>query len=153
MSDDKITVSVNEFKNWLEGVLDMMPKDWVPDAEQWGKVRNKIDQLDDSPVIEVVPVVEPVPAKVKLDAAAVPQAPAAIQKNPRPAGPNIDMEQKVKLPDPPEQPARRKHVQVQKTRPAKVIDAGDGKTVIDTGTVHKMGEIDTSDGNYKTSFL
>lgn len=39
------SVSVSEFKHWLSGVEDMQAADWVPDAIQWKKIREKIKWL------------------------------------------------------------------------------------------------------------
>lgn len=38
-------VTINEFKAWLEGITAFQPEDWVPNADQWGKIREKIDNL------------------------------------------------------------------------------------------------------------
>jgi hypothetical protein len=146
---EKTTVSVNEFKNWLDGVLDFQPEGWSPNAEQWEKIKNKIDQLEDT-VVER----QPAPAApAQQQPRANPNQQPVAQKKPRPEGPltNLDMDETVKLPDKPIQ--RKRHVHTQKTSDPKVVDSGNGRKVIDTGTVHKMGEIDTSDGNYESSFI
>jgi hypothetical protein len=38
--------SHRDFLNWLEGVKDMQPEDWVPDADQWKRIQEKIDLVD-----------------------------------------------------------------------------------------------------------
>ncbi len=43
-SKDKI--SLEQFRSWLQGVEDMQPDDWIPNAEQWKRIREKIDQVD-----------------------------------------------------------------------------------------------------------
>ena len=35
------------FKAWLSGVEEMQGPDWTPTAEQWKKIRNKIDEIED----------------------------------------------------------------------------------------------------------
>lgn len=40
-------ISVKEFKMWLQGVEEMQTEDWIPDARQWVKIREKIDQIAD----------------------------------------------------------------------------------------------------------
>lgn len=50
--DQSITVS--ELKQWLSGVEDMQPADWIPNAEQWKKIRAKIAQLSEE-VDEIAP--------------------------------------------------------------------------------------------------
>jgi len=46
-------LSVKEFKMWLSGVEEMQGADWSPDANQWAKIRAKIEQLNE--VVEVPP--------------------------------------------------------------------------------------------------
>jgi hypothetical protein len=40
-----MSITVAEFKQWLCGVEEMQSDDWHPSAEQWIKIRNKIEQL------------------------------------------------------------------------------------------------------------
>jgi len=35
-------ITLAEFRAWLEGVEELQPKGWVPDATQWKLIRNKI---------------------------------------------------------------------------------------------------------------
>lgn len=39
------TIDIDTFKAWLSGVEDMQGDDWTPSAEQWKKIRSKINQL------------------------------------------------------------------------------------------------------------
>jgi len=48
MSEDK-KISVKEFRHWLEGVEEMQPEDWIPDARQWKRIREKFNEIDDTP--------------------------------------------------------------------------------------------------------
>lgn len=38
-------VTLVEFKAWLEGVEELQPKNWCPDATQWKLIRNKIKNI------------------------------------------------------------------------------------------------------------
>lgn len=46
--------SVKEFKAWLEGITEFQPQDWCPSAEQWSTIKDKIGNLPDEMVKEVV---------------------------------------------------------------------------------------------------
>jgi hypothetical protein len=142
MSEDK-KVSVSEFKNWLDGVLDFQPEDWVPDRGQWEKILNKIKQLDEN---------TSQPAR----AAPVPAAPKG-PRNPRPVPPlnvgKAEMDATVELPDIVPERQNRQVVTVQQNGPPKIVDAGDGGAkIIDTGQIHKTGNINTRDGNYTSDW-
>lgn len=140
--DEKNTVSVNEFKNWLSGVLDFQPDDWVPDHGQWNKILSKINQLEEH-------VVPPVPEVAPVVSAPQPKAASPVNRNPRPVGP-LDQQAKVPLP---EAPPKEKHVVVKQTSQPQVIQGEDGGRIINTGKVHEMGIIDTSDKEYSSSFV
>jgi len=43
VADD--TIDIDTFKAWLSGVEDMQGDDWTPSAEQWKKIRSKINLL------------------------------------------------------------------------------------------------------------
>ena len=60
MSDEK-KISMKEFRMWLQGVEEMQADDWVPDARQWQRIREKIDSVDDGqPVVQTPAVSAPV---------------------------------------------------------------------------------------------
>jgi hypothetical protein len=49
MAQDKTKlISIKEFKMWLQGVEEMQSDGWAPDARQWTRIREKIDQVDDT---------------------------------------------------------------------------------------------------------
>lgn len=138
---DETKVTVSEFKNWLSGVLDFQPDDWVPNAEQWEKIHNKINQLDD----ELIQVKAP-----RVDTGRPNQS---ATRHPRPAGPAVPGMDgpAVQLPEP---PPKEKHVNVKQTSPPKIITGEDGtERVLDTGKVHEMGVIDTREKDYESSFV
>lgn len=39
------TVTLSEFKAWLEGIEELQPKNWSPDKNQWKLIRNKIHSI------------------------------------------------------------------------------------------------------------
>lgn len=41
-------ITVKNFINWLDGVIDMQEDGWVPDSKQWNKILTKIYEIDDS---------------------------------------------------------------------------------------------------------
>lgn len=59
-------IDIETFKAWLQGVEDMQDAGWVPSAEQWKKIRAKINMI----VVEL----EPLPA-YGVQPAYGPQAP------------------------------------------------------------------------------
>lgn len=42
------TISVKEFKMWLQGVEEMQASDWTPDANQWARIRAKLDLIEET---------------------------------------------------------------------------------------------------------
>jgi hypothetical protein len=47
-----MSITVKEFKMWLEGVEEMQADDWCPSKVQWDKIRAKIRDLDDQVVVK-----------------------------------------------------------------------------------------------------
>ncbi len=46
--------SLAEFHAWLEGVEELQPEGWAPNAVQWKLIRNKIDGIKETIVEKVV---------------------------------------------------------------------------------------------------
>jgi hypothetical protein len=46
-------ISLTEFKAWLQGIEEMQPADWAPNAEQWTKIKQKISSIEDEVDVEV----------------------------------------------------------------------------------------------------
>ena len=47
MTDKKTkTITLENFRSWLEGVEEMQEEDWVPSAAQWKTIRKKIDSIE-----------------------------------------------------------------------------------------------------------
>ena len=141
MSDNEKSVSLNEFKSCLSGVLDFQPEGWVPDDGQWTKILDKINQLNDTTSIMAPPVS---PAK-GIESAVSTQPESRKPKNPRPHPPLSN--DKVKLPPLPERKPDQLVVQSQGRQQL----GDDGKT-IDTGKLYKTNVIDTADGTYDSQF-
>lgn len=43
------TVTLSMFKSWLEGVEEMQGDDWTPTSTQWKRIREKIDTIENEP--------------------------------------------------------------------------------------------------------
>ena len=43
-------ITVNDFKMWLSGVEEMQDETWTPNQTQWKRIRQKIDDIDDTPI-------------------------------------------------------------------------------------------------------
>lgn len=43
------TLSLRDFRSWLSGVEEMQDDGWSPSAEQWRRIRVKIDMIKDEP--------------------------------------------------------------------------------------------------------
>jgi hypothetical protein len=47
------TLSLRDFRSWLSGVEEMQDDGWSPSAEQWRRIRVKIDMIKDEPSVGV----------------------------------------------------------------------------------------------------
>jgi hypothetical protein len=57
----KKEISLIEFRAWLEGVEELQPSDWAPDATQWKLIRDKINKVVESttpPPAPEVPIMQ-----------------------------------------------------------------------------------------------
>lgn len=66
-------ITISEFKQWLSGVEDMQPDDWVPDSGQWAKIRAKIECLADDEWVAPSAAAAPMPANPYAPVPFVPQ--------------------------------------------------------------------------------
>ena len=55
---DNTTITIREFRCWLQGVEEMQEEDWVPSKAQWTKIRQKIDTIQDAPSTTTLPAKE-----------------------------------------------------------------------------------------------
>ena len=48
MSEESVTptITLNNFRSWLQGVEDMQEEGWTPSPTQWAKIRSKIDMIE-----------------------------------------------------------------------------------------------------------
>ena len=102
--------SLTEFRAWLEGVEEMQGNDWVPTIEQWKRIREKIDSIEDAPApapapavvnnhVPIVPIVPtPGASGSSFDSIARQPAPAAPMKM-SPNAPVAMGQAQVKTPD------------------------------------------------------
>lgn len=123
--EDKVTlITLDQFRAWLEGVEEMQEDGWTPDVRQWTKIREKIDMIRSQPA---------------------PAQPAPFV--PHPAA-NVPVQQTVPPPSAFDQvttqPAPRAPIQLNPDAP--IANDPTGKVPV------KAPDIDTSDGNYKSSF-
>lgn len=54
MKKQQKEISLVEFRAWLEGIEELVPRGWVPDASQWKLIRNKIDCITETKEKEVI---------------------------------------------------------------------------------------------------
>lgn len=86
------SITIKEFKMWLQGVEEMQEEGWTPSTSQWKRIRDKIDQVSEDQVVvgSTGPVLyrgadnmipRPGPSVV------VPAHPSALEVAPQPRGP------------------------------------------------------------------
>lgn len=80
--------TLDEFKNWLEGLSEFQPDDWVPSNEQWEHIKASIAVIKEPEIIEstVSSIEQPVRAKTyvqpvqsSLDVNHIPMSPGINQ--------------------------------------------------------------------------
>lgn len=133
MSAEKLTVK--EFRMWLCGVEEMQADDWVPSAGQWQKIREKIDLLKDGP-----------------DAPSIDYSANAITAwvPPYPSTPISDINS---LPAVPAGPSTIPNTtSIAPRAPASPVHLA-GPFATDTSSRVQTPNIDSSDGQYKSSFV
>jgi hypothetical protein len=78
MADNKM-ISIREFKMWLQGVEEMQDANWIPNATQWAKIREKINTIADvAPEQPLPPLRLATQPAVPVEAPRVPAGPAVI---------------------------------------------------------------------------
>jgi hypothetical protein len=85
---EKSTLSVREFRMWLQGVEEMQGDDWSPSPLQWAKIRNKIDNIQDLPTPALPPTVFPQHRQIEPAIFTAPQQPQQAMVPVMPAGPS-----------------------------------------------------------------
>lgn len=141
--EQKMTVS--EFKSWLRGICDILGEDWVPNAQQWKRIREKIDCLQEcSSVVytqkpmqtQTVTVVNDQPQGQQLHQAQAAPTPV------RPAGPSS-------LNSPPSPPQSR----VVSSPGGVPVLVGPMATNNTLNNPVKTPSIDTTNGRYDSPFI
>jgi hypothetical protein len=137
--------TLKEFQAWLEGIEEIQPDDWTPDKKQWDMIREKIGAI----------VEEEKPATVEK-----PDVPTPAGPIPRgPTGPMMAGKPQTPPPAPPpsafESSLPAADIPVPEMTPAaKAALQGKLPTEIatDPNKPAKVPDIDTSKGDYKSSF-
>lgn len=91
MSDVK-TITVKEFRMWLQGVEEMQDAAWVPNPTQWQRIREKINSIEDaqSPQQSApVPVVQQQVPQYVGNELPVRMAPSGLTHAPLPTTPSM----------------------------------------------------------------
>lgn len=71
-------ITLAEFRAWLEGVEELQPKSWVPDATQWKLIRNKIKCIiEPEPERVEVPVAPSLERVQQFQTGMIPSAPTS----------------------------------------------------------------------------
>lgn len=161
----KITLA--EFRAWLEGVEELQPKSWVPDAAQWKLIRNKIKCIvEPEPEQGEPPVTSALEQMQRSPNTPLPPAPPARRRVPVPeptpqpggwesiglGGPDVPrgptgpsaldgLDSKPATPPPPGPPGKLPTSSVP-------LQSPDG--TVTPGT--KTPDIDTSDGTFESQF-
>lgn len=139
----KKKLTLEEFKSWLEGLEDGQPDGWSPDKDQWAKIRERIGNIKETVIKEVVeqpPVMPPMPPAMPAGYSYVqpPQQPPTGLPPAQPAvPPNIPL-RTVDLPEPEMTEAARQLLK--------------GGATPGVAATSKTPDLDTSDGQYESSF-
>lgn len=127
--------TLSEFKAWLEGIEELQPADWAPDATQWKTIRNKL-----------LNIVEPEPVEY-----AEPQEPAYVpshippQQPFQPPQPGGFGQSALASPEIPDSITPAAQAALSGKLPSEMVPS------TATGNL-KTPDIDTSDGSYVASF-
>jgi hypothetical protein len=94
---EKNTISVREFKMWLQGVEEMQEPNWIPTSAQWAKIRDKINCITDEPPVQQQaaaplrlaspPAISQVHTNAPPNMPVAPAGPSSLSMPPRPAMP------------------------------------------------------------------
>lgn len=132
-----------EFKAWLEGMEEIQPEDWAPSATQWQTIREKINN-----VIESKPAVDAAMMKKLLEG--INTNPSRTNPIPQPQPGNPYPLQAAHIPPPPQ--ASGGVPAGPMTAPTPEASAVmPPQQAVDVVSAAKPN-LDTSDGNYDSSF-
>lgn len=96
-NNKKTRISLKEFRAWLDGVEDLQPEEWAPTKDQWEKIRQKIDLIDDKMDLEANDQPKPQSGQVVLN---TPQQVNQVPLLPLYQPPRSHFEQAVIIPNP-----------------------------------------------------
>jgi hypothetical protein len=86
---DNKKISVREFRMWLQGVEEMQEDGWTPSTQQWSRIREKIDLIEDSVAAPpAMPLPPPTYASPNVRAPGLAVIPPESNFPPVPAGPS-----------------------------------------------------------------
>lgn len=139
-------ISVAEFKAWIKGFEELNEgKNWAPTAEQWKKIRAKLDLVEDTTPaptqVTPQPIQEARPARppmIDTPSQLLPQGPAVMQRPPS----NL-IQPPSNLPQAP---------RFASTVPMLTQDPGSKTARLGQAPVVKTPDIDTTNGQYVSSF-
>lgn len=134
-------LTLNEFKMWLQGILEMQSDDWAPDAKQWARIRQKIEQITEpkpAPNVQAHPNVNPFESRPM----AFPQQTGPQTQDHRPPAVPAGPSGLVSAPPIPQGP---RAMLTQSGMPVTVTGGQPPRT--------KTPDIDTSHGNYDSNFV
>lgn len=150
MSKEK-KLSVSDFKNWLEGVLDFQEEGWTPNLDQWNKILEKVEELDDTPPAPAVTNTSEPPPPQNVKPHMQPST-----RHPRPQmdksvlPPDLD-EPTVSLPEAPVIKGRTSLQVLQDSSPSIINE--NGTKVINTGKTYKTKENQEPSAIYDSDFI
>ena len=149
----KKDITLIEFRAWLEGVEELQPASWHPDATQWKLIRSKIDSIIIEKEVKEVHVpaaapVQPRPVAMQPPHQAPMPAPSAFDEfagaQPGPSGLNAPTEVAPEMTPAARAALAGKPIPATGVQPAALTPGADGK-------IHTPN-IDTSQQDYKTGF-
>lgn len=76
------TISVREFRMWLQGVEEMQDDGWTPSPQQWKRIREKVDNIADVPTQSPSPTPSPQPVQYATPAGPVVRSPEPVIAGP-----------------------------------------------------------------------
>lgn len=129
-------MTLNEFKAWLGGLEEALGEEWVPNKDQWCRIKGKLETLIETPIIQysnnavqsppvrqpITGYGSPIPAQIPMVATQ-----ATVNSAPLPTS---------NLGKPPKTTTGKKPPMLKK----------DGETI-------QTGDIDTSNGSYESAFV
>lgn len=134
MSDEN-TITIKEFRMWLQGVEEMQDAAWVPNPTQWRRIREKIDTIVDAEPVQQQAPIQQAPQQVNYGYPVPPTGIPLGNDIPVQAGPS-GLAATPRLPPMPTSPP-----------PGGLFATPEAPTI-----PVRTPNIDTTNGNYQSSF-